>query len=80
MLSINNLTGTPFLVPYETQMSTLAISGTDPKQDETDYYEVCDVFFRVSQLTSMTILVMLMMRHQRDGVITAAAACQGGGE
>ncbi len=52
-------------------MATLAISGIDPKQDETVYYEVCDAFFRVSQLTSTTILAMLMMRHQRDRLVEA---------
>lgn len=61
----------------KTQMATLAISGTDPKQDEAVYYEVCDAFFRVSRLTSMTILAMLMMRHQRDQVLAAAAAQAG---
>ncbi|MEY9181154.1 hypothetical protein [Bradyrhizobium sp. USDA 313] len=64
----------------ETRMATLAISGIDPKQDEAVYYEVCDAFFRVSRLTSTTILAMLMMRHQRDRVIAAAATRAGGGE
>lgn len=58
----------------ETQMATLAISGTDPKQDEAAYYDVCDAFFSVSRLTSTSILAMLMMRHQRDQVIAAARA------
>lgn len=57
-----------------TQIATMAISGTDPKQDESVYYEVCDAFFRVSRLTSMTILGVLMARHQPDKVKAAAAA------
>lgn len=57
-----------------TQMATMAISGTDPKQDESVYYEVCDAFFRVSRLTSMTILAVLMARHQTERVKAAAAA------
>lgn len=57
-----------------TQIATMAISGTDPKQDESVYYEVCDAFFRVSRLTSMTILGVLMARHQPDKVNAAAAA------
>ncbi|NEJ01298.1 hypothetical protein [Rhizobium ruizarguesonis] len=50
----------------ETQTATLSISGCDPKRDEMVYYEVCDSFFRVSRLTSITILAMLMMRHHAD--------------
>jgi len=61
-----------------TQMATMAISGTDPKQDESVYYEVCDAFFRVSRLTSMTILGVLMARHQPDKVKEAAAAAASG--
>lgn len=57
----------------ETRMATLAISSTDPKQDEGAYYEVCDAFFQVSRLTSTMILGMLMLRHQRDKVEAAAA-------
>lgn len=64
----------------ETRIATLAISGTDPKQDEAAYYEVCDAFFRVSRLTSLTILAMLMTRHQHDKVEAAAAEHVGGGE
>lgn len=62
-----------------TQIATMAISGTDPKQDESVYYEVCDAFFRVSRLTSMTILGVLMARHQPDKVKAAAAAAASGG-
>ncbi|MBZ9905288.1 hypothetical protein LB557_04580 [Mesorhizobium sp. BR115XR7A] len=62
-----------------TQMATMAISGTDPKQDESVYYEVCDAFFRVSRLTSMTILAVLMARHQGDRVMAAAAAREANG-
>jgi len=62
-----------------TQMATLAISGTDPKQDESVYYEVCDAFFRVSRLTSMTILAVLMARHQGEKVMAAAAAREANG-
>ncbi|WP_374618605.1 hypothetical protein [Devosia sp.] len=62
-----------------TQIATMAISGTDPKQDESVYYEVCDAFFRVSRLTSMTILGVLMARHQPDKVKAAAAAAATGG-
>lgn len=58
----------------ETQMATLAISSTDPKQDEGAYYEVCDAFFQVSRLTLTLILGMLMLRHQREKVEAAAAA------
>lgn len=61
-----------------TQIATMAISGTDPKQDESVYYEVCDSFFRVSRLTSMTILGVLMARHQPDKVKAAAAAAARG--
>ncbi|MEJ6784897.1 hypothetical protein [Aminobacter sp. Piv2-1] len=57
-----------------TQIATMAISDTDPKQDESVYYEVCDAFFRVSRLTSMTILGVLMARHQPDKVKAAAAS------
>mgnify|MGYP001103053334 CR=1 FL=1 len=64
----------------ETRMATLAIIGIDPKRDGAVYYEVCDAFFRVSRLTSTTILAMLMMRHRRDRVIAAAATRAGGGE
>lgn len=60
-----------------TQMATMAISGTDPKQDESVYYEVCDAFFRISRLTSMTILGVLMARHQPVKVKEAAAAASG---
>lgn len=63
----------------EARIATLAISGTDPKQDEAVYYEVCDAFLRVSRLTSMSILAMLMLRHQRDRVIAAAAAPESDG-
>ncbi len=62
-----------------TQIATMAISGTDPKQDESVYYEVCDAFFRVSRLTSMTILGVLMARHQPDKVKASAAAAASGG-
>jgi hypothetical protein len=61
-----------------TQMATMAISGTDPKQDESVYYEVCDAFFSVSRLTSMTILGVLMARHQPDKVKEAAAGAASG--
>lgn len=63
----------------ETQIATMAISGTDPKQDESAYYEVCDAFFRVSRLTSTTILAVLMARHQRERVEAAAALRDGTG-
>ncbi|MFA6034070.1 MAG: hypothetical protein WC889_14315 [Myxococcota bacterium] len=63
----------------ETQMATMAMSGTDPKQDESAYYEVCDAFFRVSKLTSMTILAVLMARHQAEKVMAAAAARKANG-
>ncbi|TIP18449.1 hypothetical protein [Mesorhizobium sp.] len=49
------------------QIATMAISGTDPKQDESVYYEVCDAFFSVSRLTSMTILAVLMARQSDRG-------------
>ncbi|MER9426027.1 hypothetical protein NKI88_26815 [Mesorhizobium sp. M0317] len=62
-----------------TQMATMAISGTDPKQDESVYYEVCDAFFRVSRLSSMTILAALMARHLGDRVMAAAAARKANG-
>ncbi len=62
-----------------TQIATMAISGTDPKQDESVDYEVCDAFFRVSRLTSMTILGVLMARHQPDKVKASAAAAASGG-
>ncbi|MBZ9772303.1 hypothetical protein [Mesorhizobium sp. CO1-1-8] len=57
-----------------TQMATMAISGTDPKQDESVYYEVCDAFLRVSRLTSMTILTVLKARHRRERVMAVGAA------
>jgi hypothetical protein len=63
----------------ETRMATLAISGTDPKQEESAYYESCDAFFRVSRLTSTMILGMLMLRHRR-GEVEAAAAVEAGGD
>ncbi|MER8601227.1 hypothetical protein NKH09_25735 [Mesorhizobium sp. M1339] len=62
-----------------TQMATMAISGTDPKQDESVYYEVCDAFFRVSRLTSMTILAVMMARHQGERVMAAGAALEANG-
>ncbi len=55
------------------QIATLAISGTDPKQDESVCYEVCDAVFRVSRLTSMTILALLMARYQGEKVLATAA-------
>ena len=61
-----------------TQMATMAISGTDPKQDESTYYEVCDAFFRVSRLTSMTILAVLMARHQPERVRAGGASTTSG--
>lgn len=60
-----------------TQMATVAISGTDPKQHESVYYEVCDAFFRVSRLTSMTILAVLMARHKPDNAEAEAPAAGG---
>ena len=60
-----------------TQMATMAISGTDPKQDESVYYEVCDAFFRVSKLASMSIIGVLMARHQGQHVLATAAAREG---
>ena len=47
--------------------------GTDPRQDESVYYEVCD-HLRVSRLTSTTVLLVLMARHQPQRVEAAAAA------
>jgi hypothetical protein len=59
-----------------TQIATMAISGTDPKQDESAYYEVCDAFFQVSKLASMSIVGVLMARHRREQVVAAEAARQ----
>lgn len=63
-----------------TQMATMAISGTDPQQHESAYYEVCDAFFQVSKLASMSILGALMARHQTAKVMAAAAARETGAE
>lgn len=63
-----------------TQVATMAISGTDPKQDESVYYEVCDAFFQVSKLASMSILGALRARHRSEDVMAAAAARKSDGE
>ncbi|MBY5318566.1 hypothetical protein HFN01_35720 [Rhizobium leguminosarum] len=47
----------------ENQIAFFAISAQDPKKVESNYYEVTDAFFRVTKLTGMMLVGLLMARH-----------------
>lgn len=44
----------------ESRVVTFQISGEDNIRSESDYNEVCDVFFKVSRITSVLIIGLLM--------------------
>ncbi len=47
----------------ENQVAYFSISAQDPKKVESNYYEVTDAFFRVTKLTGIMLVGLLMARH-----------------
>ncbi|MDW9359070.1 hypothetical protein GOA77_30300 [Sinorhizobium meliloti] len=47
----------------EQKVARFALSAQDPKRDETNYYQVTDAFFRVTNLTGIMLVGLLMARH-----------------
>ncbi|MBY3141834.1 hypothetical protein HFO65_29170 [Rhizobium laguerreae] len=47
----------------ENGIAYFAISAQDPKKDEANYYDVTDAFFRVTKLTGIMLVSLLMARH-----------------
>ncbi|MGY5789579.1 hypothetical protein ACXHXM_04670 len=47
----------------ENRIAYFAISAQDQKKDEANYFEVTDEFFRVTKLTWVILLGLLMARH-----------------
>ena len=48
----------------EKHVVNFSIDGEDNSRNSTDYDEICDAFFRVSKLTCVTILGLLMARRK----------------